>query len=521
MAAEKYPIGIQTFSEIINGGFTYVDKTHYIPKLLNHSKYYFLSRPRRFGKSLFLSTLHAFFNGKRDLFKGLYVDKADLDWNPSPVLHFDLNSENFLDEDGLPHLLNRLLEDYERQFSISIKSDSISGRFARLIREAFERTGRKVVILVDEYDKPLLEIEDRKELFEKNQAILKGFFGNLKSMDSYIRFAFLTGVARFNKVSIFSDLNNINDISLNNDFADICGWTEHELTSNFEGSISDLSVRLCESYESTVGSLRYYYDGYRFSEEGSRLYNPYSVMLALSERRIEAFWFETGTPTFLARRVKESGIVLPDFDHQYSDREDLLEAGFDTGSPIGLMFQTGYLTIDYYDPRLRMYKLRFPNHEVEIGFARRLMPLYIPKSELSSFPFSLLNFKLNLVKGEPEEFMERLKSLLKSLPYESQNEDNYRNIVWLLCTLCDTDTLAERHSYRGRSDLEVKTTEYIYIFEFKYDRNETEAMEQIHSRDYAGQYRADNRKVFLIGANFSSREADRGLTGWKIEELCR
>ena len=520
--AEKYPIGIQTFEKIIEGGFTYVDKTRFVEKLVNHDGFYFMSRPRRFGKSLLLSTLHAYFDGRRDLFKGLYLDSADVDWTPVPVLHFDFNSEDFTREDGLFQMLDRLLEDYEHEYSIHSKTTTIPGRFARIIQAAFEQTGKKVVILIDEYDKPLLGIEENRELFEKNQAMLKGFFGNLKSMDRHIRFAFLTGVARFNKVSIFSDLNNLKDISLDNAYADICGWTEEELTGTFPEGIAHLSEERCESFDRTVEAMRRYYDGYLFSEKGSRLYNPFSVLMALGANRIEPYWFESGTPTFLVKRVKECGIMLPDLDEQYCQTDDLKEVGMGTGSPIGLMFQTGYLTIDHYDEELGMFKLRFPNHEVETGFARQLIPLYIPDSELSSKPFSLYNFRVNLVKGQPEEFMERLQTLCKSIPYESQNEDNYRNIVWLLCTLCGTDTLAERHSYRGRSDLEVRTRSYVYVFEFKYDGSVGSAMTQLHERDYAGNYALDSRTVFLIGANFSSGQDDRGLTGWCIEELkCR
>lgn len=452
MESEKYPIGIQTFEKLIDGGFTYVDKTGFLAKLVGNDGYYFLSRPRRFGKSLLLSTLQAYFEGKRHLFKGLYLDKADVDWTPIPVLHIDLNSENYHDENGLVNLLDRLLCRYEEIYGIADKNSTVAGRFASLIEKASTLTGKRVAILVDEYDKPLPGIEENPELFEKNQALLKGFFANLKSMDRYIKFAMLTGVARFNKVSIFSDLNNLNDISLNNDYADICGWTETELLGAFPKGIRTLSVERGGTPGETVEELRRYYDGYLFAERGSRLYNPYSVLRAMYERGIEPYWFEVGTPSFPAKRVKSSGIALPNLDEQYCLREDLKAVGFGTVSPIGLMFQTGYLTIDHYDSDLRMFKLRFPNKEVERGFAKQLMPLYIPDSIISSKPFSLMNFRRELVNGNPEGFMERLRTLCKEMPFESQNEDNYRNIVWLLCTLCGTDTLAERQFSAGYDD---------------------------------------------------------------------
>ncbi|MBD5338596.1 MAG: AAA family ATPase [Bacteroides sp.] len=521
MAAEKYPIGIQTFSEIIEGGYTYVDKTGFIPELVNEGKYYFLSRPRRFGKSLLLSTLHAYFDGRRELFKGLALDTADVDWTPAPVLHFDLNAENFKDEDGLVNLLEYLLSRYEQMYDITEKAAAISSRFSALIEKVHVVTGRKVVILVDEYDKPLLGIEDNVELFEKNQAILKGFFGNLKSMDRYIRFALLTGVARFNKVSIFSDVNNLYDISLNNQFADICGWTEDELRQSFADGIGRLAEKRNESFEETLRALRSYYDGYLFAEEGNRLYNPFSVLWALRDKAIRPYWFGSGTPTFLVRRLRNSGVNLQDIDGQYRSYGELVEVGLKATNPLGLMFQTGYLTIESYDSIRQRYYLRFPNREVEIGFAKVLYPFYVRKGDNPESPFNMDRFQDDLYDGNPDGFMKRLQTLCKDVPYESQTEAGYRNIVWLLGTLCGTDTLAERHSYKGRSDLEIKTPGYIYVFEFKYDGSVESAMRQLHGRDYAGHYALERRKVYLIGANFSSGKDDRGLTGWQIEELNR
>lgn len=349
MAAEKYPIDIQTFEKLINGGFTYVDKTRFVAKLVSNDGYFFLSRPRRFGKSLLLSTLHAYFDGKRELFKGLYLDTADVDWTPVPVLHFDLNSENFRDENGLVILLDRLPADYESRYSITDKAVSLAGRFAVLIKTVAERSGKKVAILVDEYDKPLLETEENADLFDKNQSILKDFFGNLKSMDRHIKFALMTGVARFNKVSIFSDVNNLHDISLSNNFADICGWTEEELASDFREGITRLSEKRREPFDVTLRALRSFYDGYLFAEEGSRLYNPYSVLLALSDLTIRPYWFGVGTSTFPACRLRNPGMSLPDVDKLYRTYEELIEVEFKAENPVGLMFQTGYLTIDHYD----------------------------------------------------------------------------------------------------------------------------------------------------------------------------
>lgn len=513
----KYPIGIQSFQKIIEEGYAYVDKTALIGSMVREGAYYFLSRPRRFGKSLLVSTMQAYFEGRRNLFQGLDIDSMDVEWKASPVLHFDFNAENFTVERGLEHLLDTMLYDYEEIYGRRDVDVTPAQRFRTLIRKASEQTGSKVVILIDEYDKPLLGIEENKELFERNQAVLKSFFANLKTMDSYIRFAFLTGVARFNKVSIFSDLNNLDDISLADKYADICGWTEKELTENFREGIEDLASNRGETYSATLDTLRAYYDGYKFSDRGSRLYNPFSVLSALKKQRIEPYWFETGTPTFLAKRVKASGIDPATLNNTKSSRRELLTVGIGTDNPVALMFQTGYLTIDTYDSQLQRYLLRFPNREVEIGFAQYLVPLYIPSADIYDSPFGIDRFKEDLYSGNPDEFMHRLKILFKDLPYEDHCESTYRAVVYLLCTLCSTQSEAEHHSYRGRSDLEVYTPDYIYVFEFKFNMTAHQAMAQIIDRDYAGHLAADGRKIFLIGANINSRKTDNILS-YEIRE---
>lgn len=513
MTEQKYPIGIQSFEKLRTGGYVYVDKTQYIEKLIRYERYYFLSRPRRFGKSLLLSTLHAYFDGRRDLFKGLWLDRDDVDWTPSPVLHFDFNSENYSVENGFDLLLDSYLREYEAIYGRDEADVSPSQRFRALIRSAYQKTGRRVVILIDEYDKPLLGIEENREIFEKNQAMLKSFLGNLKSMDRYIRFGFMTGVARFSKVSLFSDVNNLDDISMKEEYADICGLTEPELLGNFMPGIESMTRKFKVNTGEMVDILREYYDGYLFSEEGSRLYNPFSVLNALAERNLRPYWFESGTPTFLAKIVRKSGIALPDLNSEEYDRNDLLAVGLGTGNTTALMFQTGYLTIDSYDPALGLYKLRFPNSEVERGFARQLYPLYVPECAATRSPFALNNFMTELYRGHPDAFMVRLRTLFKDMTYYMHDENTYRSVIWLLCTLCRTETVAEHHSYRGRSDLEVETPDYIYVFEFKYGRSVEEAVAQLHERDYDGRYESDKRRVYLIAANLS---ADTRLLSWEI-----
>ncbi len=515
----RYPVGMQTFSEIIEKGYVYVDKTAYIKPLLRQSKFIFLSRPRRFGKSLMLSTLKAYFEGRRELFKGLAADTMDLDWTPRPVLHLDLNNGQYKRPDGLQNRLIAHLARYEEIYDISPKIEhDVVLRFENLIGEIYNKTGQKVVILVDEYDKPLLDLDEYPELYEKNQTMLKGFYSNFKSMDAYIEFGMLTGVARFSKVSIFSDLNNLDDISLEDSFADICGWTEKEVIEKFRSGIERLAEKRKEGFEDTLRALREYYDGYLFSEEGSRLYNPFSILKALKKMKIDPYWFDSGTPTFLVKRIKAQGIYPPDLNGKMCSREELIAVGLDNRNLIPLMFQTGYLTIGLFHEDLNLYELRFPNREVEIGFYQELLPVYAPEVVDINSPFRFPDFKIDLYEGRVEDFMERLKSLLKSLPGEDHRESSYRAITYLLAVLCGTQASAESHGYKGRSDLEVLTGKYVYVFEFKYNKSVAEAMEQIHTRDYAGKYSFDDRSVYLIGANFNEKKEERGLE-YEIEKL--
>lgn len=398
-----------------------------------------------------------------------------------------------------------------REYGINDVVDSPAGRFAELIERVATTTGRKVVILIDEYDKPLLEIEEIPDLLEKNRRILKSFYGNINSMDAYIRFVFITGVARFTKVSIFSDLNNLHDISMQNEFADICGWTEKELTNTFKPGIEALAEEREEDYSTTLSTLRNYYDGYLFAAKGSRLYNPYSVLSALGSKAIDAYWFETGTPYFLARWTRDNDIDPESINGVAATKEELTTIGFDNLDPIPLMFQTGYLTIGHYDKESDLYELCFPNREVEIGFFKCLLRWYAPPTIRRGSGFEFTRFKQDLAKGRIEEFMERLATLLKDLPGEDHNESTYRAVTYLLSVLCGNYVTAEHHSYKGRSDLEVMVSRHIYIFEFKYNKSVTEAMDQIYSRDYAGRYALESRTVYLIGANFNEKKEDRGL----------
>lgn len=515
MGVQKYPVGVQTFREIIENGYVYVDKTGYIPLLADGPKYIFLSRPRRFGKSLLLSTLHEYFAGHRELFHGLAVDRAEIDWSPRPVIHIDFNSEDYNNPEGLEIILDRILREYELEYNIIERERSFSGRFIRLLRTAHEMTGQPVVILVDEYDKPLLGIEENPDLYAARQSMLKSFFGVLKSEDRHIRFAMLTGVARFSKVSIFSDLNNLRDISLNDMYADICGISEKELLKYFRPGIENLAAHLGKDYDSTVEKLRYFYDGYLFAEHGSRLFNPFSLLNALEDCRLGYYWYETGTPTFLMRRLKANDYLLPTLNSEWRPRMSLSATGLDDHDPVPLLFQTGYLTIKRVDDDY--YELHFPNHEVEKGFATGLLPWFAPSLADYKGDFSVRQFMVDLREGNPDRFMTRMQTLLKSVPYEQHNEKFYQNLVYLLFVLLGADARVEKHTYKGRIDLIVRMEDFVYLFEFKYDRSVDTALDQIKDRDYAGMFEFDHRKIFLIGASFSASE--RGIVEWEIESF--
>lgn len=508
----RYPIGIQTFSNIINGNYAYVDKTMYIPKLIDAAKYVFLSRPRRFGKSLTLSMLHSYFSGERELFRNLEVDKLKVEWIKRPVLHLDFNASDYLREDGLETRLDASLSLYEAEYGITNISSSYPVRFENVIRTAYLKTGLEVTILVDEYDKPLLGIEENAVLVEKNQSTLKSFFAVLKSMDQYIHFAMLTGVARFNKVSIFSDLNNLRDISMQNDFSNICGWTQSELECTYKDGISELATSNSLSYNEILDKLKRMYDGYKFAPSGNRLYNPFSVLNALASGELGSYWFQTGTPTFLAKRILNNRVLLPSLNHQWVEKSELEAIGLQDNNPIPLLFQTGYLTIKSADGN--EFELHFPNEEVESGFAKQLSRLYIPELNDLNGEFALRKFRIDLRKGNVENFMLRLQTMMKDIPYEQHNEKLYQNVVYLLFTLLGTDARMEEHSSQGRSDLVVRMDNYIYIFEFKYNGSAEDALQQISERDYAGRFKMSNKQIILIGANFSAES--HGLESWLI-----
>ena len=511
----KLPSGIQDFEGLINDGYRYVDKTEHIYNLTNNGKYFFLSRPRRFGKSLFLSTLKAFFLGKRELFEGLAITRhEDITWEKHPVLYVDLNVENYKALEVLTAKLNLFLCNWEKIYGKDENEVSLGSRFEGVIRRAYEQTGLKAVILVDEYDKPLLEAIGNTELQVAFRDTLRGFYSALKSMDAYIEFAMLTGVTKFGKLSVFSGLNNLMDISFDKRFSDICGITEKEMLDNFGKNIEAMAEANEMSYDECVERLRETYDGYLFHPNGIKVYNPYSLLNALASNEFGSYWFDSGTPTFLVKLLQDCDYHLERLSKEVVTA-DIISA-IDTDNPIPVIYQSGYLTIKGYDKRFRQYTLGFPNREVEEGFMNALIPSYLPKKH-SNNTFDIAQFVMDVEDGRTDQFIDRLRSLFADTPYEliKDLENHYQNILWLLFRLMGFYTHAEYHTSRGRIDLLVKTPLYIYVMEFKLDGTAEEAMAQINSKEYSLPFTVEGQTVIKIGMNFSKET--RNIEKWIIE----
>ena len=502
---QKLPIGIQNFEKIRMDGYLYADKTQAIHRLINTGCYYFLSRPRRFGKSLLLSTIKAYFEGKRELFKGLAIDSMDdAEWQARPVLYLDLNTEKYDKPEKLDDVLNDFLKKQEALYGSEESERSLGLRFQGIIRRACEKTGHRVAILVDEYDKPMLQAIGNEALQDEYRSTLKGFYGALKSMDGYIKFAMLTGVTKFGKVSVFSDLNNLNDISMDHMYYNVCGITEEELLSNFPRHIDALANANGISREDCIEKLRHLYDGYHFEENAPGVYNPFSVLNTLSKMKFSSYWFETGTPTYLVELLRQYDYQLENLENIETDADVLNSIDPTTTNPIPVIYQSGYLTIKGYDEEFKMYRLGYPNAEVEEGFIRFLIPYYTSIDRVNA-PFQIQQFVKDVRSGECERFVNRLKAFFADTPYELTKslENHYQNVLYIIFKLLGFYAHAEYHTSYGRIDLLVESKDYRYVMEFKLDGTAEEALQQIKSKDYALPFSMDQKKTYLIGMNFS------------------
>jgi len=531
----KMPIGGQSFQVLRENNFVYVDKTQYAYQLISQSRVYFLSRPRRFGKSLFLSTLKAYFLGQKELFKGLYLEKAEAElaqqegreaWQEYPVLYLDFNAKNYENKEALTGRLELNLQEWEKRYSLEKINDSLEERFAHIIRGAYEKTGQLVVVLIDEYDKPLLDTIDDNELNETYRDILKAFFSVIKSCDQYLRFAFLTGVTKFSKVSVFSGLNNLRDLSLLSSFSSICGITEKEVETNFDPELEALANTLGLSKLDTLQRLKENYDGYLFAKEGESVYNPFSLLNVFAAQELENYWYATGTPTFLVKYLKEAHYYIPELDGKVElDAASLDGYRVDIDNVLPILFQAGYLTIKGYDEELKLYRLGYPNNEVRTGFLKNLLPSFssIPEERTAR---SIADFYRDLRAGNVEDFMRRMQALMSTLPYDTApanqlkwRERDYQIVVYLVFALMGQYVQTEVVCAGGRADCVLQAKDAIYVFEFKLWSNGTpeDAIAQIRDRGYALPYQSSGKRVVLVGASFD--EQKRTLAEWKMEEL--
>lgn len=510
----KLPIGIQTFEEVRKDDYLYVDKTAMVYQIANVGKPYFLSRPRRFGKSLLLSTFEAYFEGRKELFAGLAVEQLEKDWTAYPVLHLDLNARKYETAADLTAMLNQYLEKWEQKYGTDRQDRSPEERFAYVIGQAYEHTGRQVVVLIDEYDKPLLQAILDESLLDEYRRILKAFYGVLKSSDRYLRFVFLTGVTKFAQVSVFSDLNQLNDISMDYDYQTLCGITKAELIATFTPEIACLGAEEKLTFEETVLALEKQYDGYHFCENtAAGLFNPFSLLNVFQKRKFGNFWFQTGTPTYLVDLLKQS-----DYDLRLLvDGVEVTASAFseyraESNNPLPMIYQSGYLTIKSYEKEVRLYTLRFPNDEVRFGFLNFLVPFYTRVTD-DQTGFHIAKFMRELRAGEVDAFMERLKVFFAGMPYDlsDNTERHYQAVFYVVFTLMGQFVETEVRSARGRADAVVKTKDRLFVFEFKLDGSAEEALKQIGEKGYLIPYELDGRTRVKVGVNFSkeTRNVDR------------
>ena len=530
---QKLPIGIQSFKCLREDGYLYVDKTEVIYRLVTEAKVYFLSRPRRFGKSLLCSTLKAYFEGDRELFKGLAIERLETEWQAYPVLYFDFNGERYGSVDNLELMLSRHLTQWEEVYGCKYPDETVSGRFYNLIIRIHEQTGKRVVVIVDEYDKPLLESLDNSEAQEQSRALFKGFFGNLKKLDEHLKFVFFTGVTKFSKVSIFSDLNQLRDISLEPDYETICGISADELSANFTDRIQDMADYNNMTCDECYALLKKNYDGYHFSRRMTDMYNPFSILRALASREFDFYWFSTGTPTFLVKHLTSVKSEL-DFkeltDGVSTSAGEITDYRPDNTNIIPLLYQTGYLTIKDYNPALQLFTLTYPNEEVKYGMLNSLAPAVTDRGDTSS---SLAKIYKALNAKDVDSMMLVLKSVYASLPYikpvyrEDMDEEDrqdvlnkyierdFQNVIYIFFLLMGQPTYSEVQNNLGRADCIVETDNYVYLFEFKVESSAEEALAQIRKHEYATRYAADRREVICVGVNFGRRK--RNITEWKVE----
>jgi hypothetical protein len=515
MALRKLPIGIQDFPRIRQEGYLYVDKTALVYKLVSEGSIYFLSRPRRFGKSLLCSTLGAYFEGRKELFTGLAIEQLESDWIEYPVFRLDLNAEKYDTPEGLRSILESHVSRWEARFG-EAQDTTLARRFLGVIERAYLQTGQRVAVIIDEYDKPLLSVLHDDVLLKEYKSELKAFYGVLKSADAWLKFAFITGVTKFGQVSVFSDLNQPTDLSLHPKYATLCGITEEELLANFEPELKALAHQQNLSDADCLVKVRNMYNGYHFHQGGPSVYNPFSTLNLLSRLEFMDFWFQTGTPTFLVDLLKQTDTDLREIDGVEMGYKDFADYKADADRPLPVIYQSGYLTIKDYDPEIQLYTLGFPNDEVRNGFLHFTLPYYT-SIEKGRGGFHIGKFFQELRQGDVEAFLTRMQSFFADFPYalNAKTERHYQVVFYLIFKLLGQYIRSEVQSAKGRADAVVWTPERIFVFEFKLNGTAEQALAQIDAKGYCIPYQADGRTVVKVGVEFNKE--DRNLGRWLIQ----
>ena len=510
------PIGVQTFEDIVSGNYYYVDKTGLVHQIANKFKYVFLSRPRRFGKSLLSSTFHSYFAGEKELFDGLEAGRLETEWVKHPVFHFDMSTAKHMNEEQLLEELDKKLDAYERIYGRGEKDVRVNQRLEGLVHRSVEQTGARAVIIIDEYDAPLLDVMNDRERLIPMRQIMRNFYSPIKSLDPYLRFVFITGINKFAQLSIFSELNNLKNISMLPEFSAVCGISQSELERDFPEQIDALAEANGVSRERALELLKENYDGYHFCAGSEDIYNPFSLLNAFSDRRFGSYWFETATPTYLIERLERKPIEERELDRmEYVSLNEFNVSPELTDNPIPLLYQTGYLTIKDYDRSLDSYTLGYPNKEVRTGFMDSLLAGY--NGNNPSGASFVIRFNAALKKGDIDEALSRMQSFLAGMPNDLENktEKHYQTIIYLIFSLLGYHIRTEEKSAVGRADAVCWTEDSIYVFEFKVDSTAETALKQIDDKGYMIPYRfEDGKHLVKVGVNISTET--RTIDGWAV-----
>lgn len=516
--ARRYPVGIQTFSEIRERNYLYIDKTQYLVDFIDKGyKYVFLSRPRRFGKSLFASMIHAFYEGPKDLFEGLAIGEYEKDWVKHPVLHFDMSAAKHMDTKQLDDYLDYLLLPYEKQFGTEENKDKAPNiRFANIVKAAYEQTGRKVVLIIDEYDAPLLDVVHEEQNLAALRRATQNFYSPIKSLDPYLEFVFLTGITKFAQLSIFSELNNLFNISMYDKYSAICGISSEELHTQMLPDVERLAEHLHLSVDETFERLKRKYDGYHFSKNSEDVYNPFSLIKALASDDISDYWFDSGTPTYIIKLLQKYNVGLRDLTGQDAGVSDFDVSPENMTTALPLLYQSGYLTIKHYDPMIDLYTLGYPNEEVRTGMVRSLAANYLTPAEGTNSSF-VIKFVKAVIADDMEQALTLMRAYLAGVSYRLSNktERDVQTIFYLVFSLIGSFIKVEEESAHGRADVVITLPSVVYVMELKFDGSADAALRQIDEKGYLIPYTADGKRLVKVGVNYSSEE--RTITEWRIE----